>query len=323
MISVVALYALLASSFTLAKVVLYYAKPCFIIGMRMVLAGGLLLGYLRLFAPKALGFSRNDLGLLAQTVLFHVYIAYVFEFWALQAVTSSKACLLYNLSPFITALFAYVLMNERLTSRKWLGLSLGMLGMLPALIASAPSESSMLSFLSMQEVVLLIAVASAAYGWILMSALVRKRSYSPIAVNGYAMLGGGVLSFLTSYMFEGAPTITGTDHATVVWGRELLSGFMQAQSADIVMFFVYLGLLILFTNVIFYNLYGYLLKRYSATFLSFAGFTCPLFAALYGWLFLSEAVTIWFFASVAIVVIGLYVFYQEELKQGMLTKRDA
>ncbi|MCV5950917.1 DMT family transporter, partial [Escherichia coli] len=65
-----------------------------------------------------------------------------------------------------------------------------------------------------------------------------------------------------------------------------------------------------------YNLYGTLLKRYSATFMSFAGFTTPLFTALFGWLVLGEIVTWPFYVSFCIVLLGLVLFDQEELKQS-------
>jgi drug/metabolite transporter (DMT)-like permease len=76
------------------------------------------------------------------------------------------------------------------------------------------------------------------------------------------------------------------------------------------------GLLIIISSLICYNLYGYLLRKYTATFMSFAGSTTPLFTALFGWLFLNESVTWSFFASAAIVFSGLLIFNQEELKSA-------
>ena len=73
--------------------------------------------------------------------------------------------------------------------------------------------------------------------------------------------------------------------------------------------------LIIVSNFICYNLYGYLLKRYSATFISFAGFVTPLFTALFGWYYLGETITASFYISAAIVFVGLFMFYQEELKE--------
>ena len=66
------------------------------------------------------------------------------------------------------------------------------------------------------------------------------------------------------------------------------------------------------TPIIGYNLYAHLLSRYSATFLSFAGFMTPLFAAALGWIFLGEMVTWHFFATMAMVLCGLYLFHEKK-----------
>jgi len=76
--------------------------------------------------------------------------------------------------------------------------------------------------------------------------------------------------------------------------------------------------LILIGNIICYNLYGKLLHRYSATTLSFFGCTTPLFAALFGWFWLREEVSPWFYVTALLVGVGLYIFYQEELKEEII-----
>ena len=120
--------------------------------------------------------------------------------------------------------------------------------------------------------------------------------YTPIFVNGIGMVGGGILAFITAYNFEMPPYI-----------------FVQSNKEWLI-FGMYMAALIVIANILFYNLYGYLLHHYSATFLSFAGFTSPLFASVYGQLFLGEQQPIWFFVSVFIIFWGLFLFYQEELK---------
>ena len=157
-------------------------------------------------------------------------------------------------------------------------------------------------FLSWPEIVMLFSVVSACFGWIMVRKLGRA-GYSMLFINGVGMLGGGLLSFCTSFIFEGAPAFK-----TAV-GNGL---------TDVAVVVGYIALLILLANVLFYNLYGYLLHKYTATFLSFAGFLTPLFAALYGWFFLGESVSSSFFLTIFFVLIGLYLFYQEELRQGYI-----
>ncbi len=61
MILVVLVYAVLASTFTLAKAALDYAKPFFLIGFRMIMAGTLLLGYLAVTDKKSLYIKKSDM----------------------------------------------------------------------------------------------------------------------------------------------------------------------------------------------------------------------------------------------------------------------
>ena len=128
MVSVFFMYMLFASTFTLGKAALDYVDPMFFIGIRMIIAGILLLGYCYTSGYR---FQRNfwkDWKLFLSIILFHIYVAYVLEFWSLQYVTSFKTCFFYNLSPFITALFSYISFSEKLTHKQWLGLTIGFVG---------------------------------------------------------------------------------------------------------------------------------------------------------------------------------------------------
>ena len=298
MILIVFLYALCASTFTICKALLDYVKPFFFIGIRMMVAGVLLLIYSYWKDRKVFRIHKSDRWLFAQIVFFHVYFAYILDLWSLQYITSSKSSFLYNLSPFIAALFSYFCFSEKMTGKKWLGLFIGFSGFLPELLLSGSAGLSMNNFmLSLPEVVLLGAVASGVYGWITLRRLVKDERYSPMMVNGVGMVGGGILAMITSFWVEG-------------WAVSPVMQFWP--------FIKLTALIILVGNIMFYNFYGFLLKRYTATFLSFAGFTTPLFAALFGWFFLGEVVSWSFFLSIFVVFIGLYIFYQEELKQGYI-----
>lgn len=293
MILIVFLYALCASTFTICKALLAFAKPFFFIGVRMFVAGALLLAYSYWKNRSAFSIDKKDRWNFVQIVLFHVYFAYILDLWSLQYITSSKSSFLYNVSPFLAALFSYFYFSEKMTVKKWIGLLIGFSGFLPEMFFNTSSSSSF--WLSMPELVLLGAVTSGVYGWIMLRKLVKDGHYSPTMVNGVGMVGGGLLALVTSFFVEGWQV-----SPVFQWWP-----FIQLTA-----------LIILVGNILFYNFYGFLLKKYTATFLSFAGFTTPLFAALFGWLFLGELVNWTFFLSIFVVCIGLYIFYQEELKQG-------
>jgi len=316
MFLIVLLYALLASTFTLGKAALDYGQPFFLIAVRMLGGGLLLLAYQYWRDRMQFRLYKKDFWLYGQIVLFHIYIAYMLEFWALEYVSAAKVGLIYNLSPFVTAILAYFLFHERLSNKQILGLAIGFFGSLPILMAPAPGEVAVgaISFFSIPELAVLVSVVAAAYGWMVMKKLL-DRGYTPLMVNGVGMIIGGLLALGTSLWFEGTPTIQAADYAG--FGRPYLIELLGAHWAGVVIFAWYTALLILVANIIFYNLYASLLKKYTATFLAFAGFLTPLFAALFGWLMRSESITWHFFATVILVTGGLYLFYQDELSESM------
>jgi hypothetical protein len=63
----------------------------------MFFAGFLLLGYVKLIKGQSLRVAKKDLYLFGQVMLFHIYGAFMLEFWSMQYLTSAKAALLYNL----------------------------------------------------------------------------------------------------------------------------------------------------------------------------------------------------------------------------------
>jgi drug/metabolite transporter (DMT)-like permease len=308
MIFVIILYLLFASTFTLGKAALSYVPPFLFIGVRMLLGGGLLLGYYRFISKRHVLVSKNDYSLFARIILFHIFCAYTLEYWALEQVTSAKACLLYNLSPFITALFSYFLYAERLTVRQLCGLIIGFIGFIPILVAQSPTEqlSWHIGLLSCYEMALIASVISSAYGWMVMKNLIN-RGYSFILINGIGMTGGGLLALILSFFREGTPIMK--EVPAVLPQVVATFGILGER---LIMCGTYSIALIIIANIICYNLYGYLLSRYSATFLSFAGFMTPLFAALLGWLFLNEQVTWHFFATIGMVIFGLYLFHEKK-----------
>lgn len=297
MIAIFLLYALCATSFTISKAVLSYSAPIFFVAVRMMVAGTLLCSYLWLRGSLT-SINRKDSFLFLSIVFFHIYFAYIFDVWSLQYMTSFKSSFFFNLSPFITAILSYFMFSELMTVKKLFGMLIGFIGFIPMIMQQAPAEEMWgeLFGFSWPEVVLLAGIISSCLGWITMRKLLKNHHYSPLFVNGIGMFIGGILALITSYTTE--PWTNGGP----------VSSWLP--------FIGLTGLIIVACNFVFYNLYGHLLRHYTATLLSFAGATTPLFAALFGAVFLGETVTWHFFVSSIIVGLGLYIFYQEELRQG-------
>lgn len=290
------LFALFASVFTIAKIGLQYTEPLFLIGSRMFMAGVILLSYEFFTKNKPFSLNKQAWLRILRLAFFNIYVTNVLEFWGLKYLTSFKTCFIYSLSPFISALFSYIIFSEKMSGKKWIGLSIGFLGMLPMLLSetSLEQETGHLFVFSWAEIAVVTAASTAVYGWIILRQLVNENGLSPLLANGLSMIIGGTMSLIHSGFVEN-------------WNPVPVKEFMP--------FFLCASWLLIVSNLICYNLYGWLLKRFSATFMSFAGFTTAMFSALFGWAILGESLTAAFFISTAVILVGLSIFYQEELSQ--------
>ena len=300
MVLIVILYALWAASISSSKVLLTYTSPIFLTGIRMFISGIILLAYQYFYAREQFTFKREHIKLYAQIIVFGILISYFLRFWALEYISASKLMFLYNLAPFISAIYSYFAFSEIITRMQWVGMSVGFLGLIPILMTSSAQESSLgeFFFMSWQELAVILSVATNSYSWIVMRKLVRDNNYSPMMINGICMFTGGVIALGISFIVEKI------EHVYPMTMDQILP------------FFGLLGFIIVISNIVSHNLYAYLLRTYTATFLSFAGFLGPLFAAIYGWLFFKETITWHFYVASVIVFIGLYLFYKDELRSS-------
>lgn len=293
------LYALFASIFTIGKASLNFADPFFIIGSRMTLAGILMLLYQAIKDSKSFKFDRSCWLYLMLVAIFSIYLTNICEFWGLQYLTSAKTCFLYSFSPFLSAFLSYLILKEVMTRKKWLGLICGFLGLIPIILTHTAEEESVGSFFlfSWPEIALLGATTFSVYGWILIRKTVTHKKLSPFMVNGVSMLVGGLMTLVHSKLTEN-------------WDPVPVSNWLGFAETGLAMLVI--------SNLLAYNLYGFLLKRYTATFMSFAGFSTAIFAAIFGWFFLGESIPWQLWLTLGILFISLYIFHQEEIKKGEL-----
>ena len=109
-------YAILASTFTIAKKALSYSPPFFLIATRMLIAGFFLLAAAIFLGRVSWQKVRKDWFLFFQAALFHSYLAFIPEFWALQHLSSAKTSIMYAVTPFVATLLAHVLHGQRAVS---------------------------------------------------------------------------------------------------------------------------------------------------------------------------------------------------------------
>jgi drug/metabolite transporter (DMT)-like permease len=292
MLQVILMYAIFASSFPLTKILLSYSEPFFMTGIRMVAGGIILLFYHMAYKKNSFTISKNQYFLYAQIIVIGFYLNYIARFWSINYLSSAKASCIFAINPLIASLFSYLFLGETTSKRQWLGFAFGICSLIPIFLPLTITDSLISHSLmfSGPEWIMLFSVIADCYKWILIRKLILNHACSPIMVNGLSMAIGGILALLTAFPAE---------------------GFLPVSS--LIPFVGYMILYIFISNVISYNLYGFLLRSYTVTFMSLAGFMAPLFASFYGWFFLQEELHGNFFLSVAMLAIGLYLFYQDEI----------
>lgn len=295
---IILLFALFASIFTLQKQILQYAEPFFSVGSRMFFAGFILLGF-------CLFKNFNILKIKKKKHFFYIvllsflgfYVTNICEIYGTIGMDSSKVCLIYSLSPFFTVVLSFFLLKETLNLKQFIGLLLGFIGLLTINNIKTTQFELKENFLftfSSYEISLLIAVITSVLGWILIKKL-TKLGYSVVMLNGYSMLIGGSLALLHSF-----------------FSKEL---WLPVPVYNMSKFVEFNLITCLISNICCYNLFGFLLRKYSVTLLTFSGLLTPFFAILFGSFFLNEIITKQFFLALLFFFLGLCLFYYEELKK--------
>lgn len=295
---VILMYAGWSTMFSLGKMALEHSPPLFLTASRMLLAGVILLAFLAFKNRSVFKLSGKQWFSIVFLAIFSIYLTNAFEFWSLQHMSAAKTCFIYSLSPFFAAFFSYLHFGEKMTPRKWLGMAIGFAGIAPVLMIQKGADELFL-YLSWPELAMMAASLCTVYGWVLLRLIVKDSSISPVTANGLSMLIGGLFALVHSYLVE-------------PWNPLPVAGSVIAPFAQ--------GLLImtLISNIICYNIYGMMLKRFTATFLSFMGVLSPIFASISSWFFLGEAPSPIIFLSTGIVSLGLWLIYSAELRQGYI-----
>ena len=300
------LYALWSSTFPLGKMLLSYGPPVFLTGGRMVIGGIILLGFLAFKKRSEFKLNIRQFASLLLLGVFSIYLSNICEFWGLKHLSAAKTCFIYSLSPFFAALFSYIHFGEKMTKRKWLGFSIGFLGFIPVLVTQKGSEElfSITSWLSLPELAVMGAALFSVYGWVILRLSVKDQMVSPTMANGTSMLFGGILALINSFFID-------------TWAPLPVAPIDYSACLKTILLMTFVS------NIVCYNIYGHLLKRFTTTFLSFVGLLSPIFASLTSWVLLGEKPSPVIFASTAIVLSGLWIVYKEEILQGYIQKKKA
>ena len=283
-------YACLASAFVTNKLLLAHLSPATLTGLRMFTAGFMLVFWHRASPRFTWAHIKPDLKYLLGVALFTTSIPSILKAFALKHMLSFKVSLIWSFDPFITAMYAYLFWHEKLTWNRALGILIAFVGIMGVLVARSPGEEAMTAWklISYPEVAAMIAMMLGRLGWMIVQYLLRKDRYTPVEVNGLTMVTSGFLTLVVASFFEPIDQVI----------HQLSSPYVLGLLA----FTIVVG------NYVGYTIYSRALKEYSATLVSLAGFSYPIFAAILAYLTLGETVSWQFGAAAGVIFVGLLVF---------------
>lgn len=258
------------------------------VGVKLILAGAFLLFYHIVIKGKSIRLAAGQWWYYLQMIACGAIGAQYLKYWGLQYVSASKAAFLFNSSPFFVAFFSWFRWGERLCTPQWVGLCISFVGLLPILYTTSSLEEIIgtLGIFSLPECAIIAAAAFHAVSFTAKRQVVHADGYASARVNGIYLCAGGIWS-LGSWVLAGAPYEPG----------------MLMTALGYATFTTFVG------KVICSSLSLYLLRYYSATFLSFMGYWYPLCVAFWSWLFWGEVLTYHYWLSAAIVLCGQTIFY--------------
>jgi drug/metabolite transporter (DMT)-like permease len=264
------------SAFAVAKLAIADCPPLLLLGFRFLAAGALMFG-LTAAARARWTLGLRDVVLFALLGIANQAIYLGVGYVGLQFVSSGLAVLIFSSNPVITAVLAALVLDERLTWAKSVGLVLGVAGV--AFIVESRMSAGTDHLLGI--VLNVIATLSFVGGTILFKRYAPKDGLW--IGNAVQSLAAGVALLPFSLTFENL--------ADVVPSWRLLAAFVY---------------LVLVVSVLAYLLWFRILAVSGATAASSYYFPMPPVGMLFGWLLLGERVAFSDLLGIIPVVLGIY-----------------
>ena len=254
------------------------------------------------FVPRGyLRIKRNDIPVFILIGLFGSSLNMAFFLFGLRHTTAMTAQAIFTATPVFTAIFAYLILKERIQFLQVIGVAVGLVGSLfialRAFFETGNFEDGSLFGNSLVFVSLLMWVA-----YILMSKSLSER-YSPFTLTGFVFIFGGV-SFIPLAVWENMQIGLDWVHAVTLGG---------------VLGVVYQGAVASFIAFIAYQIGLQLTTAFAAGGVLYLG---PVITTAFAVPILGEKVTWPFIVGVLLIVIGSFVATQHQFVLQKFRKNE-
>ena len=264
-------------TYLVAKLALQEFDPFSLACLRFLISGIVFVLILKIIDKLVLP-ERKDWPLFLWMALLGGPLNQGFFLFGIRFTYAAHGPLLYATTPMIVLCLSSAAGLERINVKKGIGVILGFLGVLLVLFDREISFGSQTLF---GDALVFIAVIL----WGLCTLANKKlvKSYPPVQVSGLALSVGGLM-----FLPVGIPSLISQDYARV--------------SATGILSVLYLALL---TSVVAYLVWSWALVRMDSTKVAIYSNLQPIVAALLGWFFLGEVITLNFMIGTAIVIGGV------------------
>lgn len=281
--------AIFGLSHTIAKEVM----PHYVGGMGFIffrIAGACILFWIASLFIKKERIDPKDYGKILLGSLFGMGLNMISFFKGLELSTPINSGVISTLTPLIVLVLSAIYLRERLNSRKYLGISIGLIGAL-ILVASGGGYSSIYNApnILLGDILLIIKALTSGMFLVIVTPLTRK--YSSITLMKWMFLIGFFLTVPFTY----------GEFSEVVWSE---LGFRAIWRISFV---------VICTTFLVYLLNAFTLKLLSPTVLSSMGYLQPVIAILFALATGNDQLDVYRFIAFILVIFGVYLVSIREL----------
>lgn len=267
-------------SFVWTKQLLMVFTPLLIIFFRLILSF-LILSIFAKFSKKLQKIEKTDYWFLILVSIMQPFLYFIFEGYGIQNSTASVASILIATIPLFTLIGAYFLFREKLSLMNMIGIVISFSGVILIVAEFGSKDSS-----SMFGIVMLFmaVITGAAYG-LGLKKLTEK--YNSITITTYQNFIGIVLFLPLILIFE--------------WKNLMHFPSLMNWNLGISLFN-----LALFASSIAFVLFTYGIQKIGPSKASAFSNSIPVFTLIFAYFILNEAITMYKFIGILIVLIGLF-----------------
>ncbi|MFC6890547.1 DMT family transporter [Halorubrum trueperi] len=287
------LAAVWGSAFMAINAGLAYFPPVLFAAFRFDIAGVVMLAYAAFVVDDPIPRGRDEWTVVAigATLIIAAYHAFLFIGESDPAVTSAIAAVIVSLSPVLTTVFARAFLpSERLTPIGVLGLLVGLVG---AVVLAAPDPGNLAGSGTVSKFLVLLAAASFALGSVLTRASDDEMQIE--TMEAWSMLVGAGLTHLLALAL-------GESVADVAWTTEAVLS---------------LAYLAIAASGLGFLIYFHLLDQLGPIEINLVSYVAPIFAAISGWIFLSEGIALNTIVGFLIICAGFALVKRSALRSAL------